>query len=414
MLGEKLRPEFPVLSRRIGCSEHPLIYLDSAATSLKPSRVIEAVNDYERNRCANIHRGIHTLAEESTEMFEQGRKQLAAFLGVTPDTLVFTQGTTESINIVSHGWEPVLCASASILVDESNHHANIVPWQMLADEYGADVSFLPVTTCGQFDKEDFYQALARHPTLIALTHISNVTGLVAPIKTLTDAAHTAGTAVLLDCAQSFGHIPLDLTALGVDFAMGSVHKAYGPFGLGFLWCCPEEFRRLRPLVGGGGMISRVTAEGFVPTEGVALFEGGTPNISAVAGMREALGFMFDLGLDTIARHVAGITEAAVAGLIGIEGVSLIGSADLPRSSLVSFKVSGSHTHDVAAFLDTKGIAVRAGHHCAMPLHEALNHTSSVRASFAAYSTKEDVEAFLSAVRELSVRRKDAGIYRNRR
>jgi cysteine desulfurase/selenocysteine lyase len=391
-----------------------LIYLDSAATSLKPRSVFEAIDVYERNSCANIHRGIHTLAEESTEMYELAREHLATFLGVMPETLIFTHGATESINIVSHGWEPLAHAKASILVDESNHHANIVPRQMLARDKGVRVSFLPVTDTGQLDQQAFHSALGQAPTLIALTHISNVIGTVAPIRELAAAAHAAGAAVLLDCAQSFGHIPLDLGSLGVDFAVGSIHKAYGPFGLGFLWCRPEAFQDLRPLIGGGGMVGRVSPQGFTCADGVAAFEGGTPTISAVAGMRAALDFISGIDLMTLAKHTARITKTAADGLASIRGVSVMGGGALSRTSLVSFSVANRHAHDVAAFLDGNGIAVRAGNHCAMPLHQALGQTASVRASFAAYSTTEDANALLTAIEGLSKRSGNVRAYRNRR
>jgi cysteine desulfurase/selenocysteine lyase len=260
----------------------------------------------------------------------------------------------------------------------------------------------------------WYRALEEGPCLVALTHVSNVLGTALPVRRLVAEAHEAGAAVLLDCAQSFGHMPLDLAELDVDFAAASLHKAYGPWGLGFLWCKPERMAEMEPLMGGGGMVGRVGREGFTCAEGVAAFEGGTPAVSAVVGMRRALSFISQIGLDVQACHTAGLVARATAGLASLEGVTVLGGADAPRCSLVSFTLDGLHPHDLAAALDEEGIAVRAGHHCAMPLHQALGLPASTRASFAAYSTQEDVDALLRAMAALSERRGDVRTYRNRR
>jgi cysteine desulfurase/selenocysteine lyase len=421
MDAEILRASFPVLSRRVGSKELPLIYLDSAATSLMPSRVIDELSRYEQTSRANIHRGIHSLAEESTELFETAREELAAFLNASAQGLVFTCGTTGAINIVARGWRPLAttCPSPAdcrplVLVAEENHHANIVPWQMLAERGGCELRFLSLTEEGDFDEAGWYEALEQAPRLVALTHVSNVLGFELPARRRVAEAHEAGAAVLLDCAQSFGHMPLDLGDLDVDFAAASIHKAYGPLGLGFLYCKPERLAETAPLIGGGGMVARVTREGFSVAEGVAAFEGGTPNISAVVGMRAALSFLRDEGLEALARHTAALAQAAATGLAQIEGVSVLGPAKRPRTSLVSFTLDALHPHDLAAALDEEGIAVRAGHHCAMPLHLALGLPASLRASFAVYSLPRDVEALLRAVNAASERRGDARIYRKRR
>jgi cysteine desulfurase/selenocysteine lyase len=379
-----------------------------------PSCVIESLAAYERTSRSNIHRGIHTLAEESTNAYECGREELAAFLGIGPETLVFTHGATEAVNLVAHGWAPLYRRGALVLVATSNHHANIVPWQMLGQRHDTSVEFLPLDASGLINRQAFRKAVERGCALVALTQVSNVLGCAEPLQELVDEAHAYGAVVMLDCAQSFGHMPLDLAELGVDFAVGSIHKAYGPFGLGFLWCCPEAFAHLRPLVGGGGMVGHVAEDGFTCAEGTAAFEGGTPAISSVVGMREALDFLRSVGLDQLAAHTALLAQRAASKLKEIEGLTLLGEAGLERTSLVSFTLDGVHAHDVAALLDEAGIAVRAGHHCAMPLHKALGVMASVRASFAAYSTDEDVKVLVDAVQTLSERRGDARVYRNRR
>jgi cysteine desulfurase/selenocysteine lyase len=414
MFGDTIRQEFPVLARCVGEPARPLVYLDSAATCLMPTSVIEAITTYECMSRSNIHRGIHVLAEESTDRYETGREELAAFLGVSPATLILTHGTTEAINIVAHGWMPLYRSGASVLIAESNHHANIVPWQMIRSRHDTDIRILPLSVDGLLDRRAFREAVEKGVTLVALTQVSNVLGFVEPIQELVEEAHAAGATVLLDCAQSFGHMPLDLQQLGVDFAAASIHKAYGPFGVGFLWCHPKVFENLRPLVGGGGMVGRVSNTGFTCAEGVAAFEGGTPAISSVAGMREALRFLRRFDMDDLAGHMASLADTAALRLKEIEGITLLGRADTPRASLLSFAFANMHAHDVASAFDRRGIAVRAGHHCAMPLHDALGIPASVRASFAAYSTHEDVNALVDAARTISEERSDARVYRNRR
>jgi cysteine desulfurase/selenocysteine lyase len=411
---EAVPDQFPVLSQNTDDSGRRFVYLDSAATSLMPLRVLEALDSYEKTSRSNIHRGIHRLAEKSTDAFELSREELAAVLGVDPESLILTHGTTESINIVAHGWKPLTeTPQGGICVAEDNHHANIVPWQMAQRDKGVFLDFLPITPRGILDGLAWNNALKKHPVLIALTHISNVIGSVLPAKDLIAQAHAAGAAVLLDCAQSFGHEPLDLDDLDVDFAAGSIHKAYGPFGIGFLYCRPDRLQQLRPLMGGGGMIGRVTRDGFTLAEGVSSFEGGTPTVSAAMGMRESLSFMLDLGVKEISEHNSSLAHRAAAGLAQIDGVQVLGADDLTRNSLVSFVIDHVHAHDAAAAFDDFNIAVRAGHHCAMPLHQALGAPASVRASFAAYSTMADVEALLEAGKCISDGRKHGRLYRNR-
>ena len=425
------KEEFPMFCEARKTGSVPVVYLDSAATSLMPQKVIDAIALYESTNRSNIHRGIHRMAEASTELFESARERLASHLGCKPQNIILTHGATEAANIAAQSWAfDNLKAGDKIAVCVDNHHANFVPWQMLAQEKGIQLVFVEINECGTIDIESWKQTLLAKPRLIALTHVSNVTGVEHPAALLCAQAHEIGAKVLLDCAQSFGHIPFDLGVLGVDMALGSCHKAYGPFGLGFLYCTDEVMCNMRPRFGGGGMIERVGRDGFISAKGIAAYEAGTPVVSAAAGLREALVFMESIGVDTIAKHACALSQKTKEGLRLLDGIDLIAdggnasayqasaflNAENPHShcSIVSFSSNRLHPHDIAAYLDTQNIAVRAGHHCAMPLHTAFGIGASVRVSFGIYNNEHDVEAFLEALYTMVKEKRHATSYRHRR
>ena len=389
---------FPLLTSR---SEGglPLAYLDSAATSQVPEGVLAAQNRFEREFRSNIHRGLYPLAEEASDAYEQARSEVASFFGIPAQGAIFTHGATEALNLAVFGWAGA-CLSAGdlVLVDAGGHHANIVPWQMLAQQKGIELAFVDLDDCGLIDRDRWHGLLERKPKAVALTHMSNVTGLCNDLALLTAEAHAAGAVVVADCAQSAGHMPLDFAAAGVDFAAVSAHKMYGPFGIGLLWAAPEHAIRMRPLLGGGGMIDHVDTAGFTCTEAPQCFEAGTPNITGAIGFSAACRFLDDIGLAAIEKRGIQLCDKAVAGLDALESVRVVGEAETgQRSSIVSFLIEGVHPHDAAQALGERGVAVRAGKHCAMPLHDAMGIPASTRASFGVYSDERDVDRLIDGV-----------------
>lgn len=411
-----------------------LVYLDSAATSLMPRVVIDTIAEYEAKDRSNIHRGIHRMAEASTELYESARQQLAAHLRCAARNIILTHGTTESINTVAQAWAfHNLSVGDTIVLATDNHHANIVPWQILAQEKALNLVFVEVLPQGMIDPDSWAQALAQSPRFVALTHVSNVTGVEHPVAEMVAEAHAVGAKVLVDCAQSFGHKPLDMQKLGADMAAGSCHKAYGPFGFGFLFCSDTALAHMYPRYGGGGMIANVTREGFSPAEGSAAFEAGTPVVSAAAGLKTSLDFIDEIGLEAIASHATNLSEQTKKGLRCIKGVRLVadqescrgegssveasrGRSDAAKNhcSIVSFTCERYHPHDIAAHLDERSIAVRAGHHCAMPLHDALGISASIRVSFGVYNDAHDVDMFLNTLCDIIGKERHGVTYRHRR
>ena len=386
------KEQFPLLKHS------DIAYLDSSATSQIAEYVLSAVDTYERTTRSNVHRGIYPLAEASDAAYEAAREDVAHFFGVRPEEVIFTHGATESLNLAIIGWGSQNLQSGDlVLVDQSSHHANIVPWQMLEKRIGIRLAFLPLTEAGVVDREAYRALLAQKPKAVSLTHISNVTGRVLELKEMTTEAHAAGAVVVADCAQAAGHIPLNLPELGVDFAAVSAHKMYGPFGIGMLWASPNVIEDMDPILGGGGMIERVTVDGVTYAEAPMKFEAGTPNVSGAVGFAAACRFVEEIGLEKIEAHSRMLCALAEEGLKRIPGVHLVGGETAGRSSIVSFTMDGVHPHDAADALAEHGVCVRAGHHCAMPLHQALKIPASIRASFGIYSTRDDVERLLRAV-----------------
>jgi cysteine desulfurase/selenocysteine lyase len=400
---QRIRADFPILKREIKPGI-PLIYLDSAATSQKPNAVIDSMSEYYRNHNANIHRAVHTLAEEATAMYEAGRAKVAACIAAQPEELIFTRNATEAINLVAQSWGRArLQAGDRILLSELEHHSNLVPWQILAKERDLQLDFIPLTGSGELDLDACEKFLARGPKLVALTQMSNVMGTIVPIRDITRSAHRAGARVLVDAAQAAPHMAIDVHDLDADFLALSAHKMCGPTGIGALYGKVEILHAMPPFLGGGDMIRKVDWRSFEPNDLPHNFEAGTPAIAEAVGWGAAIDYLNAIGFDAIHRHEKALAAYAMESLQEIPGVTVLGPEPSKRGGLVSFTLEGIHPHDIAQILDSYGIAVRAGHHCAMPLHTKLGLSATTRASFYLYTTFEEIDALaegLQKTREL--------------
>ena len=370
------------------------MYLDSAATSQKPFSVIQSMNDYYENMNANIHRGIHALAEAATERYEQAREKTAKFIGAgDARQVIFTRNTTESINLVAYAWgRKFLNKGDLILLTEMEHHSNLVPWYMLAEEQGLKIEFIRVRDDGILDQEHYRTLLERKPALVAFTHMSNVLGTINPAREMIAAARAAGAITLVDGAQAVPHFTVNLTELDPDFYAFSAHKMCGPTGLGVLYGRLDLLNAMPPFLGGGDMIKKVTFEGFSTNSLPHKFEAGTPAIAEGIGMGATIDFLESVGMQAIFEHERVLTRYAFDVLSDVKGLKIIGPSADQRGGVVSFTLEGIHPHDVAQILDSEGIAVRAGHHCAMPLHQRFNLPATTRASLYLYNTTEDLDA----------------------
>ncbi len=392
------RDDFPLL--RPKADGKTLIYLDSAATSQKPQQVLDAISEYYRSYNANVHRGIYWLAEEATARYEEARANLASFLGAAgSEEIVFTRGTTEAINLVAAAWGRAnIGAGDEILLTEMEHHSNIVPWQMLAAERGAVLRYVPVTDEGRLDLDAFERLLEDRPKLVGLTHQSNVLGTINPIRRIADRAHQAGALVLVDAAQSVPHQSVDVGALGADFLAFSGHKMLGPMGIGGLWARYSLLEAMPPYHGGGEMIMSVGLDRSTYKAPPHRFEAGTPNVAGAIGLGAAVDYMRKTGMDAISAHERDLIDYALGRLSEVPGLVIYGpktAAD--RGGAIAFTLEGVHPHDIAQVLDGEGIAVRAGHHCAEPLHRRFGIPASARASFHLYSLRSDVDALVAGL-----------------
>lgn len=390
-----LRAQFPLLAREM--NGRPLVYLDSAATTQKPAAVLAAMERYYRMHNANVHRGVYQIAAEATEQYEAARAKVAAFLHAPgAEQVVFTRGTTESINLAAQGFlAPRLQPGDEIALTVAEHHSNLVPWQRTAKARGAVLKFLPLEADGTLNLEAVAREITPRTRLVALAHISNVLGTVHPIRAVADLAHAQGAVLLVDAAQSVPHMPVDVQALDCDFLAFSGHKAYAPTGIGVLYGKKELLAQMEPVQAGGEMIDTVELYEATFKPAPWRFEAGTPPIAEVIGLGAALDFLSGLGMETVHGHVQEITRYACERLREVEGLTLYGPAD--RGGVVTFNLSSIHPHDVATVLDSHGIAVRAGHHCAQPLMRWLGVHASVRASFGVYNTCADVDRLLEAL-----------------
>ncbi len=394
----RVRQDFPVLAREVRPGV-PLVYLDSTATSQKPRQVIEAMDRFYRLSNANIHRGVHTLAEEATALYEEARAKIARFINApSPRQLIYTRNTTEAINLVAYAWgRAFLRPGDRLLLTEMEHHSNLVPWYILAQERGVEIDFVPLTEDGRLDLEAYRRLLERGPKLVAFTHMSNVLGTINPAKEMIALAHQAGAITLLDGAQSVPHFPVDVQNLDVDFLAFSGHKMCGPTGIGILYGKMHLLEAMPPFLGGGDMIRAVHLGSFVPNDVPYKFEAGTPAIAEAIGLGAAVDYLQSVGMSAIAAHEHALTAYALERLEEIPGLHLLGPAAEAKGGVASFTFDGVHPHDVAQVLDRYGIAVRAGHHCAQPLHERFGVPATTRASFYLYTTKEEIDKLVEGL-----------------
>jgi len=399
---EVVRRDFPIFEQVI--HGHPLVFLDSASTSQKPTKVIDALDAYYREYTANVHRGIYEIGERATASFEAARASVATFINA-PDSheVIFTRNATEAINLVAYAWgRRNIGRGDAIVLTEMEHHANLVPWQLLAQEKDGDLEFIPITDDGIL-RQDVYEVLLRlKPKLVAFTHVSNTLGTINPVKEMVAAAHAAGALVLLDGAQAVPHVPVDVQDIGADFYAFSGHKMLGPTGSGALWARRELLEAMPPFMAGGDMIREVHLRRSEWNDIPWKFEAGTPDIAAGIGLGAAAEYLRELGMERVREHERELLTCALVALAREHpDVTLYGPMDAGiRCGVIPFNVPGVHPHDVAQVLDRSGIAVRAGHHCTMPLHERLELPATARASFNVYTTEADVDALIAGLHEV--------------
>ncbi len=397
----KLKADFPILDQEV--FGHRLVYLDSAATSQKPLPVLAAMDDYYRHDNANVHRGIYQLSERATAAYEGARTKVAALIGAPdPRTIIWTRNATESINLVAYSWGRKNIERGDVIVlTEMEHHANLVPWQILAQEKDADLEFIPITDDGILRQDVFDVLLRLKPKLVAFTHVSNTLGTINPVVEMTRKAHEAGALVLIDGAQAVPHLPVDVAEIGCDFYAFSGHKALAPTGSGVLWGRRELLEAMPPFMGGGDMIREVHLRRSDWNELPWKFEAGTPDISAQIGLGAAADYLLAIGMDNVREHERVLVAYALETLAReVPGIELYGPPADQRGGVVPFNLPGIHPHDVAQVLDRVGVAVRAGHHCTMPLHERLDLAATARASFGVYTTREDIDALAAGLVEV--------------
>jgi len=399
-LDELTRPDFPILERIV--NGRRLVYLDSAASSQKPRQVIEAMVRYYERSHANVHRSIHTLGEEATELYELARDRVREFIGAqSREEIVFTRGTTDSLSLVADAVGHTLEAGDEIIITELEHHSNIIPWQMAARDRGAVVRAVPITLDGHLDMDALRRLLGPRTRVVAVAHISNVLGTINPVREIVQLARSVGALSVVDGAQAIPHVSLDMMSLECDFYAASAHKMLGPTGIGILYGRREVLERLEPTRGGSEMIKEVWIDRAQWNDLPWRFEPGTPPIAEAVGLTAAIEYLEKLGMERVAEHERELTRRALTSLAALEGVRVFGPGPAEdRGAVVAFSVEGLHPHDVAALLDAEGIAVRAGHHCAQPLMRALGVVGTSRASFSVYNSPEEIDALVSAVEGL--------------
>lgn len=399
-----IRHDFPIFNRTIRDGKR-LVYLDSGATSQKPQVVIDAELDFYRLHNAAVHRGAHQLAEEATDIYEGARDTVAAFIGAARDEVIFTKSATESLNLVAYGMgnaQPgnrfFLTPGDTIVVTEMEHHANLIPWQQLAARTGATLTWFEVTPDGRLDLSSLDQLITEKTKVVALTHQSNVLGTINPLEAIVARAHAVSAVVVLDACQSVPHMSVDVAKLDIDFLAFSGHKALGPTGIGVLWGRAELLEELPPFLTGGSMIESVTMSSATWAPAPRKFEAGVPNMAQAAGLGAAIGYLNKIGMDNIHRHEVALTQLLISELSAVPNLVIVGPTSLDnRGGSVSFTVEGIHPHDLGQFLDSQGIAVRTGHHCAWPLNRKMGVQSTTRASLYLYNTEDDIHALASGI-----------------
>ena len=393
---QSIRKDFPVLNRQV--NGKPLVYFDNAATSQTPKQVIQSIVNYYENYNSNIHRGVHTLSQEATDAYEKARQTLQAHLNVArPEEVILTSGTTHSINIVASGFASLLKEGDELLVSAMEHHSNIVPWQMACEKTGAMLKVIPMNSMGELEMDVFDQLLSERTRLVFCNHVSNALGTINPIKEIITKAHAVGAAVLVDGAQAAPHFKVDVQKLDVDFYTLSAHKVCGPTGIGLLYGKRSWLEKLPPYQGGGEMIAEVSFEKTTYADLPHKFEAGTPNIAGGIAFGAAIDYMNQIGFEAIAAYEEELLVYATNQLKQIEGIEFVGEAT-NKASVISFNLRGIHPYDVGSILDKLGIAVRTGHHCAQPVMQHFNVPGTVRASFAFYNTKEEIDIFVEGVK----------------
>jgi cysteine desulfurase / selenocysteine lyase len=396
---ERVRKDFPILERMI--NGRPLVYLDSGASSQRPRQVLRAVEEYETHSHANVHRGVHALSQAATEAFEGARERVRRFINArSTKEIIFVRGTTEGINLVAQSYaRPRFKAGDEILITALEHHANIVPWQMVCEQTGCTLKVAPIDHRGELVFDEFLKLLSPRTKLVAVAHVSNALGTVLPVKRIIDAAHAHGAVVLIDGAQAVPHTAVDVRALGCDFYTFSSHKIYGPTGVGVLYGREELLEAMPPWQGGGDMILSVSFEKTTYNELPYKFEAGTPNISGAVGMAAAMDYIEGLGIQKIEAHEHRLLQLATAELERIPGIEIIGTA-AHKAAVLSFTLKGVHPHDLGTILDTEGVAVRTGHHCAQPVMTFFGIPATARATFGVYNTERDVASLVAAIEKV--------------
>tara|TARA_B100001142_G_scaffold125620_1_gene127513 strand:+ start:2737 stop:3951 length:1215 start_codon:yes stop_codon:yes gene_type:complete len=393
----KIREQFPVLTRKVNGQN--LVYFDNGATTQKPQSVIDAESNYYTNENSNVHRGVHFLSGLATDKFEETRNTIKDFIGAKQNhEIIFTKGTTDSINLVANGFRTLLQKGDDVIISELEHHSNIVPWQMCCDISGATLKIIPITDKGELNMMVFGELLTKNTKLVAVSHVSNALGTINSIEGIIEKAHKVGAQVLIDGAQAASHITLDMQKLDADFYCFSAHKMYGPTGVGVLYGKESALNELPVYQGGGEMIKEVSFSGTTYAELPHKFEAGTPNISGVIAFKKAIDFITDLGVSEIAKYEEELLQYATAEVLKIEGLKIYGTA-AHKSGIISFNIEGLHPYDIGMIIDKMGVAIRTGHHCTQPIMERYNIPGTARISFAIYNTKKEIDICISAIKK---------------
>lgn len=394
-----IRHDFPILDQQI--NGHPLVYLDNAASSQKPNQVIDAVSDYYRQDNANVHRGVHRLSQRATDAYEGARDKVRGFVNAKSDKeIIFVRGATEAVNLVAQSFvRPMLAKGDEVLISHMEHHANIVPWQMLCEQTGAILKVIPMTTRGELDLSGLNELLNQRTKIMAIGHVSNALGTINPVKDMIAQAHAKGIPVLVDGAQAVPHMAVDVQDLDCDFYVFSGHKMFAPTGIGALYGKQDLLEQMPPWQGGGDMILSVSFAHTQYNELPYKFEAGTPHIAGAIGLGAAIDYMQTLGVDKIAQHEHDLLVAATARLEALDGIRIIGTAE-HKASVLSFMIEGVHPHDVGTIFDQQGVAIRTGHHCAQPVMQFFGIPATARASFAFYNTFEEIDALVDGIKKV--------------
>lgn len=398
--GSKIRAQFPILHQKVNGKD--LVYFDNAASSQKPQIVLDAISNYYHYDNANVHRGVHYLSQKATDKFENTRKSVQAFINAKNSCeIIFTKGTTDSINLVANGYRSILNKGDEIIISEMEHHSNIVPWQMCCEISGAELKVIPILDDGDLDMEAFENLLSEKTKLVAITHISNSLGTINPVEKIIKETHNVGAKILIDGAQAAPHTFVDVKALDVDYYCFSAQKMYGPTGVGVLYGKKKLLTTLPPYQSGGEMIKEVNFKKTTYADLPHKFEAGTPNIAGIVAFKSALDFITDLGIENIAKHEDDLLKYAIEKLSIISGIQFIGKAK-KRAALVSFNIEGLHPYDIGVLLDKMGIAIRTGHHCAQPIMERYKISGTARMSFAIYNTKQEIDSCITAIKKAQI------------